>query len=146
MGDREKFEKVLRGRSYEDRMAEVGMTSLLNRRVRGHDCHLLHHDREGQGGPRTFFEMAEEGAGPRTRLVAGVHNIRETRSRLDIRRYSFSQRVASTWNSLQSSLASPQGGRDCPGVSDWLRRVGDCGEVGSLTTGMMTGTWTAPNH
>ena len=49
--------------------------------------------------PRTFFDMAEEGAGPRTRLVAGVHNIRETRSRLDIRRYSFSQRVASTWNS-----------------------------------------------
>ena len=117
MGDREKLEKVqrravgmvsnLRGRSYEDRMAEVGMTSLLGRRVRGgHDCHLLHHDREGQGGPRTFFEMAEEGAGPRTRLVAGVHNIRETRSRLDIRRYSFSQRVASTWNSLPNSLAS----------------------------------------
>ena len=31
-------------------------------------------------------------------------NIRKTRSRLDIRRYSFNQRVAITCNSLPSSL------------------------------------------
>ena len=31
-------------------------------------------------------------------------NIQKTRSRLDIRRYSFNQRVASTCNSLPSSL------------------------------------------
>ena len=29
--------------------------------------------------PRTFFDMAEEGTRPRTRLTAGLHSIRETR-------------------------------------------------------------------
>ena len=106
VGDREKLEKVwrravgmvsnLRGRSYEDRMAEVGMTSLLDKRVRGNMI-ATYRIMTGKDmvDPRTFFDMAEEWAGPRTRLVAGVHNIRETRSRLDIRRYSFSQRVTS---------------------------------------------------
>ena len=115
VGDREKLEKVqrravgmvsnLRGRSYEDRMSEVGMTSLLDRRVRG-DMIATYRIMTGKDkvDPRAFFDMAEEGAGPRTRLAAGVHSIKETRSRLDIRRYSFSQRVASTWNSLPNSL------------------------------------------
>ena len=115
VGDREKLEKVqrravgmvsnLRGRSYEDRMSEVGMTSLLDRRVRG-DMIATYRIMTGKDkvDPRAFFDMAEEGAGPRTRLAAGVHSIKETRSRLDIRRYSFSQRVAGTWNSMPNSL------------------------------------------
>ena len=93
VGDREKVWRRavgmvsnLRGRSYEDRMAEVGMTSLLDKRVRGNMI-ATYRIMTGKDmvDPRTFFDMAEEWAGPRTRLVAGVHNIRETRSRLDIR-------------------------------------------------------------
>ena len=86
-------------------MAEVGMTSLLDRRVRG-DMIATYRIMTGKDkvDPRTFYDMAEEGTWPKTRLVAGVHNIRETRSRLEIRRYSFSQRVTSTWNSLPNSL------------------------------------------
>jgi hypothetical protein len=33
-----------------------------------------------------------------------VRNIRPDRAKLDIRRYSFSQRVANRWNSLPDSL------------------------------------------
>ena len=63
-------------------MAEVGMTSLLDKRVRG-DMIATYRIMTGKGkvDPRTFFDKAEEGAGPRTRLVTGVHNTRETRSR-----------------------------------------------------------------
>ena len=54
------------------------MTSLLDKRVRGDMiatyCIMTGKDKVD---PRTFFDMAEEGAGPRTRLVAGVHNIKE---------------------------------------------------------------------
>ena len=84
VGDREKVWRRavgmvsnLRGRSYEDRMAEVGMTSLLDKRVRG-EMIATYRIMTGKDkvDPRTFFDMAEEGAGPRTRLVAGVHNIR----------------------------------------------------------------------
>ena len=54
--------------------------------------------------PREFFKLFAERQGPRTRRAAGVHNMRAVRARLDIRRYSFSQRVVNTWNSLPDSL------------------------------------------
>ena len=54
--------------------------------------------------PRIFFDLA--GDGPRTRQAAAVQHIRAqvVRPRLDIRRFSFSQRVISTWNLLPDSL------------------------------------------
>ena len=54
--------------------------------------------------PGLLFEMGGEGEGPRTRGEARVHNIRQRRARLDIRRYSFSHRVVSLWNSLPNSI------------------------------------------
>ena len=54
--------------------------------------------------PRIFFNLAAEGEGPRTRRAEGVRNIRSDRANLDIRRYSFSQRVVNRWNSLPDSL------------------------------------------
>ena len=42
----------------------------------------------------------------RTRAATGAHNIRVKGWRLDIRRYSFGQRVATGWNSLPESLRS----------------------------------------
>jgi hypothetical protein len=43
---------------------------------------------------------------PRTRQAAGVHHIRAqaVRPKLDIKRFSFSQRVLSIWNLLPESL------------------------------------------
>ena len=48
--------------------AEVGMTSLLDRMVRG-DMIATYCIMSGKDkvDPRTFFDLAEEGSGPRTR-------------------------------------------------------------------------------
>ena len=56
--------------------------------------------------PRTIFDLAGEAPGLRTREAGGVHNIRRqaVRPSLDIRRYTFSQRVVNTWNQLLNSL------------------------------------------
>ena len=84
---------------------KVGMASLADRRVRG-DMIATYQIMTGKDkiDPGLFFDLAAEGPGPRTRRAAGVHSIRGVRSRLDIRRYSFSQRVVNTWNSLPDSL------------------------------------------
>ena len=98
----------LRGRSYEDRMAEVGMTSLLDKRVRG-EMIATHRIMTGKdkADPRTFFDMAEDKTCGRSAQHQGT------------------------------VLGVKIGYDEC---------VGKCGEVGSLTTGMMPGTCTAPNH
>ena len=85
-------------------MAVVGVTSLSDRRE---DMTATYRIMSGKDklDPRTFFDMAEEGKEPRrTGLAAGVHNIQETRCRLDISRSSCSQKVSSNWNSLPTSL------------------------------------------
>jgi ribonuclease P/MRP protein subunit RPP40 len=115
VGDREVLEKVqrralgmvsnMRGRTYEDRLTEAGLTNLVDRRVRG-DMIETYKIMSGKDrvDPRIFFDLA--GDGPRTRQAAAVQHIRAqvVRPRLDIRRFSFSQRVISTWNLLPDSL------------------------------------------
>ena len=95
----------LRGRTYEARLAELGMTTLSDRRVRG-DMIATYKIMSGKDKvePGVFFDLVAEGAGPRTRAVTGVQNIRVVGSRLDLRRYSFSQRVVNMWNSLPDTL------------------------------------------
>ena len=89
----------LRGRSYEDRMVEAGMTSLVDRRLRGVMIAtykiMTGKDKLATG---VFFGLPRDGPGPRTRHVAGVHPIRAQtlKPKLDIKRYSFSQRVVTT--------------------------------------------------
>ena len=104
VGDKEVLERVqrralgmvsnLRGRSYEARLLEAGMTSLEDRRERGD---MLATYRILTGKDRVE---------PRTRESGGVHSIRRqaVRPSLDIRRYTFSQRVVNTWNQLPDSL------------------------------------------
>ena len=117
VGDKEVLERVqkralrmvsnLRGRQYEERLVEAGMTSLEDRRERG-DMLATYKILSGKDrvDPRTIFNLAEEGPGLRTRQAAGMHHIRKqaVRPRLDIRRYTFSQRVVNTWNQLPDSL------------------------------------------
>ena len=54
--------------------------------------------------PGVFFGLP--GDGLRTRQGAGVHHIRAqaVKPKIDIRRYSFSQRVITTWNLLPDRL------------------------------------------
>jgi hypothetical protein len=95
----------LRGRSYEDRLAEAGMLSLEDRRVRG-DMIATYKIMTGKDKvePGVFFGLP--GDGLRMRQGAGVHHIRAqaVKPKIDIRRYTFSQRVITTWNLLPDRL------------------------------------------
>ena len=117
VGDKEVLERVQRravgmvtnwrGRTYEDRLSEVGMTSLEDRRLRG-DMIATYKILSGKDkvDPSLLFDLPAVGPGSRTRVTVGVHPIRAqaVRPRLDIRRNTFSQRVVSTWNSLPDSV------------------------------------------
>ena len=115
VGDTETLEKVqrraigmvsnLRGRNYKARLEEVGMLSLEERRVRG-DMIATYKIMSGKDkvDPGLLFQRGGERQGPRTRGDARVHSIRQVGARLDIRRYFFSHRVVSLWNSLPNII------------------------------------------
>ena len=83
------------------------MTSLVDRMLRG-DMIATYKIMTGKDkfDLGVFFGLPGDGPGPRKRQGAGVHPIRAQpeKPKLDIRRYSFSQRVVTTWNSLPDSL------------------------------------------
>ena len=113
-GDKDKLEKVqrravnmvagLRGRTYEQKLVEVGLTTLEDRRLRG-DMIQTFRILNGidQVEPSTWFTMAH------ARDRAGAANTRHSEdttrtvqgaSRGDMRRNFFSQRAPRQWNSL----------------------------------------------
>ena len=112
--DKEKLEKVqrravnmvagLKGRTYQDKLREVGLTSLEDRRERGDMIQTfkiiqgIDHVEAG-----TWFSMANErgreGA-VNTRISKDTTRLVEGNSNYEIRRNFFSQRVPSRWNSL----------------------------------------------
>ena len=110
-GDREVLEKVQRravgmvtnwrGRTYEDRLREAGLTTLVDRRLRG-DMIATYKIMAGKDKiePSVLFTLPDEDR--RTRQTAGAYAIRTqtVKPRLDIRRNTFSQRVVGPWNSL----------------------------------------------
>ena len=93
------------GRTYEDRLIEAEMTSLVDRRTKG-DMIPTYKILTGKDKVVPGMLFGLPGDGLRTRLAAGVHPIRlqAVRPKLDIRRNTFSQRVVSTWNSLPDRL------------------------------------------
>jgi hypothetical protein len=111
--DKEVLEKVqrravgmvsnMRGRSYEDRLVEADMLSLGDRRMRGDMTYKIMMGKDNVE-PGVFFGLA--GDGPGMRQETGAHHIRAqpVKPKLDIMRYSFSQRVISTWNLVPESL------------------------------------------
>jgi hypothetical protein len=93
----------LKGRVYEDRLGEVGLTSLVERRRRGDMITMF---RLMSGKDRVdstlWFDMATQREGATsTRQVRGHLNVDIPQpDRLQLRRGQFSQRVAVFWNSL----------------------------------------------
>ena len=80
-------------RSYEDRLREVGLTTLVDRRVRGDMIEvwkILHGNEDVN--PGTFFTMAAQESTRVTRLSSHPLNIAMPMARLDIRRNFFSLR------------------------------------------------------
>ena len=117
VGDKEVLERVQRralgmvtnwrSRTYEARLAEVGMTTLEDRRARG-DMIATYKVLSGKDRvePSLLFGLPENGTGLQTRRAAGVHPIRTqlVKPELDIRRNSFSQRVVTPWKALPARV------------------------------------------
>jgi hypothetical protein len=114
LSDKECLERVQRrgirmvsgisGNSYEERLKELGLTTLKERRhrldmiqtykiVRGHE--------KVQRDP--WFQKASDSKRP-FRQAAGPHNLKPKASRLDVRRNFFSQHVVSDWNKFPMEL------------------------------------------
>jgi hypothetical protein len=110
-GDREVLEKVqekavkmvagLKGRTYEERCAELGLESLQERRVR-QDMALVHKYMAKQD--QTLFIRSGGNGGARTRTAAGVDGLAVQFARTDVRKNSFTVRAVEQWNSLPNSL------------------------------------------
>ena len=95
----------LRGKEYEDRLKEVGLTTLEARRQRGDMIEVwkILHGKEDVD-PGTWFDMAATGATHVTRQAGHPLNIVKPRARLEIRNNFFSIRCCDKWNSIPSSV------------------------------------------
>jgi len=101
----------LQSRAYEDRLHELGLASLEDRR---HEIDMIQVFKIVKGcddvkSDQWFKMAAGEGRRP-TRAAAGLYNLAAERSAHDYRRNTFSQRVVAGWNNLPNDLkaaASP---------------------------------------
>ena len=109
--DKEEIEKVqvrairlmqdLRSHSYEDKLKELGLFSMAERRLRGDliECFKIIKGFDKVNIP-DFFELAGES----TITRGHTYKILKKHSRLDVRKCFFTQRVVSIWNSLPSAF------------------------------------------
>ena len=87
----------LRNISYEMRLKECGLTTLETRRLRGDQIEVLRILNGYENIDRIFFSVMEE---RRTR-GHGV-TLAKKHCRLDIRKFTFSQRIVNEWNRLSA--------------------------------------------
>jgi len=112
--DKEVLEKIqrravgmvsgLRADTYEERLRELGLTTLEERR---HQADIIQtfkilHKKDSVRG-ETWFTMASE-ANRATRRTADPLNLMQQPARLDIRRNFYSSRVVERWNEVPASL------------------------------------------
>ena len=90
----------LRGRTYEEQLAELEMVTLQERR---HQIDMIQTYKILKGVDKvevgTWFEMVAN-TGRATRAAADPLNIRIPAPRLELRRNFFSQRVPGSWNAI----------------------------------------------
>lgn len=94
----------LRPGTYEEKLHELGLCTLEERRHQQDMVQVYKILNERDGLRRdTWFTLAADGARA-TRAAEGPLNIRPTRSRLEVRRNFFSQRVPEAWNAIPPDL------------------------------------------
>ena len=89
----------LKGASYEDRLAELGMESLEERRGKIdiiQTFKIIHGHENVQRS--TWFEFIDGERQHRTRLAQGGLSLIAKRARLDLRQNFFSHRTVKMWN------------------------------------------------
>ena len=95
----------LRGRSYEEKLAELGMRTLENRRKR---LDLVQTFNIIKGIDKVESTLMFTTVGDQnfrlTRNTAYSNNLIASRSRTDLRKHFFSNRIVTLWNSLPTDL------------------------------------------
>jgi hypothetical protein len=96
----------LASNDYEERLVELGMTTLEERRHQADMC-MVHKILHAKGGlnRRKWFAMAESSARV-TRSTTDPLNLKVKHARLDIRKNFFSIRVIEGWNKIPNSVRS----------------------------------------
>ena len=97
----------LKGKTYRERLSEVGLTTLEERRKRGDMIEVwkvLHHEEDVNVS--TWFTMASDRGGQQTRQSSDKLNLVLPSFKHDIRKYFWSVRVIEDWNSLPSYIKS----------------------------------------
>jgi ribonuclease P/MRP protein subunit RPP40 len=94
----------LKGNSYEERLRELGLTTLEERR---HQTDMLQTfkilRRFDRVSSDTWFQRVDT-TGRVTRSAADPLNLRQQAARLEIRRHFFSNRVIEGWNEVPSEI------------------------------------------
>ena len=94
----------LKGDSYEERLRELGLTTLEERR---HQADMVQTFKILRGFDKvksdTWFQRVET-TGRVTRSAADPLNLRQQAARLEIRRNFFSNRVIEAWNEVPSEI------------------------------------------
>ena len=94
----------LKSKEYEDRLVELGMPTLEERRHQADMC-MVHKILHAKGGlqPETWFDLAERSVRV-TRSTADPLNLRVKHGRLEMRKHFFSIRVIESWNKIPNNV------------------------------------------
>ena len=92
----------LRDLSYESCLLQCGLTTLETRRLRGDQIEVFKIVNGYEDVDRNMFFKLKEGSRTRGHKAALV----KEQCRLDIRKYSFSQRVINQWNKLPNDCVN----------------------------------------
>jgi hypothetical protein len=113
-GDKDALEKVqrravgmisgLRGREYEERLRELRLTTLEERRHQADMLHMYKLCSGSTGQARADWFEPPPAAAARTRLNADPLNVRPNRGRLEIRRNFFTVRAGDPWNMVPGEI------------------------------------------
>ena len=88
--------------SYESRLLQCGLTTLETRRIRGDQIEVFKIVNDYEDVDRNIFFKLKEGSRTRGHKAAFV----KEQCRLDMRKYSFSQRVINEWNKLSNDCVN----------------------------------------
>lgn len=114
-GDKDELEKVqekvlrmtagLKEREYKDRCKEVGLETLEERRT-VNDLTETYKILTGVDkiNPEKLFSLAAVRENNSTRMATGILNLQPRRARLDLRKYSFGNRVIPHWNTVPDEV------------------------------------------
>ena len=111
----------MRNLSYEERLKECGLTTLETRRLRGDQIYVFRILNGYENIDRNVFFSRKKDSRTRGHEVTLVKD----RCKLDVRKYSFSQRTINEWNKLSTYCVNASSVNMFKNkVDTYLRRAG----------------------